>query len=249
MAVLSRKQREIAERHNHFLDIARSLLHEEGFHQLSMDRVAELAEYSKGTVYQHFNCKEEMLGQLCISAMQRLYGLGQRALNHKGPHRERLLAFFIAHDVFQHLEYDDVCMMQNYHTDQVLVKLSPATRTRHDELEKNIFQLVQSIVEDAMEAGDLPTDRATSGDIVFGLWSLTHGAQSLRSLGLPFEQMGVSNASTAIVGMLESLLDGLGWKPLSNENPASPEKLAQLRTALFKDEIDAAQQKSQSEQN
>jgi AcrR family transcriptional regulator len=244
MTSLSRKQREIAERHSHFLSIARTLLHEEGFHQLSMDRVAELAEYSKGTVYQHFPCKEEMLGQLCISAMQRMLALGRRALAHQGSHRERLMAFFIAHDVFQTLEVNDVMMMQNFHTDQVLEKLSPITRQRHDELQANIFAAVKSIVEDAMDAGDLPREHATSSDIVFGLWSLSHGAESLRSCNLPFSELGVDDTTMAVVVMLQKLLDGLGWKPLS-DSCCSIEKIQELKSVLFKDELLAAQQPHQ----
>jgi len=245
MAILSRKQREIAERHSHFLAIAREMLHEEGFHQLSMDRVAELAEYSKGTVYQHFNCKEEMLAQLCVSAMQRLLALGQRAVNHKGPHRERLLAFFLAHDVFQQLQYDDVCMMQNYHTDQVLDKVSASTRERHDQLEAGIFNLVKSIVDDAMNDGELPQGTLTSSEIVFGLWSLTHGAETLRSYNLPLAEMGVSNPSWALILLLQSMLDGMGWKPISDKEHTA-ESIDHLRKTLFQDEIDAAQKHAET---
>lgn len=239
MAVLSRKQREIAERHNHFLNIGRTLLHEEGFHQLSMDRVAELAEYSKGTVYQHFNCKEELLGQLCISAMQRLLGLAQRAVKFQGSHRERLLALFIAHDLFQQLEPNDVSLMQNYHSDQVLEKLTATTRQRHDELLQSIFGLVRSIVEQAMDDGELPRSNASSGDIVFGLWSLTHGAESLRSYNLPLKDLGVTDSCSALVGTLSRLLDGMGWQPLSRDSANDLDHIQRIRAALFQNEIDA----------
>jgi len=214
MAILSRKQREIAERHCHFLNIARKLLHDTGFHLLSMDRVAEMAEYSKGTVYQHFNCKEEMLGQLCVAALQRFFALAQRALNHDGSHRERLLVFFLAHEVWQRLEQDDICMMQNFHTDQVLEKVTDATKQRHAELEASLFNIVASIVEDAMNAGELPLERLAPSDVVFGLWSMTHGAETLRSYNLPLQEMGVSDSSRAIVEMLNYMLDGMGWEPL-----------------------------------
>ena len=239
MTVLSRKQREIADRHNQFLAIARQLLHEEGFHQLSMDRVAELAEYSKGTLYQHFNCKEEMLGQICISAMQRLFELGQRALNYSGSHRERLLAFFIAHDLFQKLEPNDVSVMHNFHSDQVLEKLTDITKQRHLELQQSIFNSVKSLVEDAMTAGDLPRSNASSGDIVFGLWSLTHGAESLRTNNLPLQELGVADSGVAVVGMLSKLLDGLEWQPLSQNQMSDQEHISRIQNELFKDEIEA----------
>ncbi len=233
MTGLSRKQREIAERHNHFLSIARDLLRDEGFHQLSMERVAELAEYSKGTVYQHFNCKEEMVGQLCINAMQRLHCLGQRAIQYQGSHRERLLAFFIANDVFQQMEEDAVCNMQSYQHDQIINKVSESTRMRHSELMYGIFCQVKSIVEDAMRDGDLPSSHTSAEDMVFGFWSLNHGAQAIRSHQYPLEELGISEPGAAIMIMLQSLLDGLGWKPDKHPSVTKNEHLQTIRDALF----------------
>jgi len=100
MQAMTRKQREVANRHALFLDIARNVLHEEGFHLLSMERVAECAEYSKGTVYQHFSCKEEMLIQLCITSTTQLLALFQRAAGFDGSHRDRMMAVMHAHDLW-----------------------------------------------------------------------------------------------------------------------------------------------------
>lgn len=224
-------------------------MHEEGFHQLSMDRVAELAEYSKGTVYQHFSCKEEMLGQLCISSMQHLFELGKRALHYKGSQRERLLAFFIAHDLFQKLEPNDVFMMQNFHSDQVIEKLTDTTQQRHNQLQENIFGLVKTIVEDAMQNGELPRTSLSSGDIVFGLWSLTHGAETLRSYNLPLQELGVADSGAALVDILSRLLDGLGWQPLDQNGTTDVERIGQIRNALFRDDIAAERGRSHSNRN
>lgn len=239
MSNLSRKQREIAERHNHFLNIGRSLVHQDGFHQLSMDRVAELAEYSKGTIYQHFNSKEELLGQLCVNALQRLHALAQRAANHKGPHRERLLGVFIAHDLFQKQSAEDIGMMQYFQTDQVLEKLSPSTLERYSSLQSDIFNLVKQIVDDAIDAGELPKTRLSSADIVFGLWSMTHGAESLRMCKFSLKHIGVENSCLAIIELVNHLLDGLGWQRVphtdSTDNSPVLEQVQRLSNALFKE--------------
>ena len=136
---LTRKERVVAERHNLFLSIARQMMHKEGFHQLSMDRVAENAEYSKGTIYQHFPNKEEILIQLCNRSMSSLRALGQRAVDYPGNHRERCLAFQFAHDIWQNLEPEDVCMMHNLHTDGLMDKVSAKSRDIHDQLEQSII--------------------------------------------------------------------------------------------------------------
>jgi len=121
---LSRKQRERAQRHELFLSIGRNLLHENGFHQLSMDLVAEHAEYSKGTIYQHFRCKEELLIQLCLGCMHSLLVLGEKAASYPGSQREKLLAFLSAHELWLQIEPRDIYMLQNVHSDGVLNKIS-----------------------------------------------------------------------------------------------------------------------------
>ena len=44
---------------------------EHGSHGLGMDRVAELLQYSKGTIYNHFSCKEEIIIALAIQTTEK----------------------------------------------------------------------------------------------------------------------------------------------------------------------------------
>ena len=60
MAALARKQRELRERESLLLDAARRILVEGGYHGLTMARVAEALEYSKGTIYSHSSCKSDV---------------------------------------------------------------------------------------------------------------------------------------------------------------------------------------------
>ncbi len=245
MSNLSRKQREIAERHNRFLTIGRSLLEEAGFQHLSMDRVAELAEYSKGTIYQHFNCKEELLGQLCVHSTQRLQALTQRAFEHSGPYRERVLAFVIAHDVYRTDRVEDMRLMRYFLTDPVLEKLSPKTLERYRSLQRDMINSLKRLVDDAIEAGDLPAPRSTSADIVVAVWSLIHGAEALRSRALPPAELGACRTGVAVVEMVERLLDGLKWVSPTANNTVSHESTTQrverLKNALFTHKLPAAQ--------
>ncbi len=47
MSVVSRKQREIQEREKKLIQIGRELLLKDGLHGLKLDRVADIAEYSR----------------------------------------------------------------------------------------------------------------------------------------------------------------------------------------------------------
>ena len=64
MTPLTRKQREINEREQLILSTAQSMLHQHGYNYLTMDRVAETVEYSKGTIYNHFASKEDLVCSL-----------------------------------------------------------------------------------------------------------------------------------------------------------------------------------------
>lgn len=233
----SRKQREIADRHNLFLSIARKLMHEQGFHQLSMDLVAEQAEYSKGTLYQHFSCKEEILIQICNHTISGLLSLGQRAASYPGTHRERLLAFAVAHELWLELEPGDIYMMQNVHTDGVLDKASEQSLEKHNKLQNVILQLVTNLIQEAINDGDLPAGHLNAAELVYGFWSMTYGGQLLRSYQIPLKEMGVLDPGSTITTLLQAMLDGLGWQPFMSAE-ATSNLVHQLRTEYFKADIE-----------
>lgn len=236
MTSLTRKQREIADRHALFLDIGRKLIHAEGFHQLTMERVAELAEYSKGTVYQHFSCKEEILIQLCISCMSGLLKLLKRAATFKGTNRERIIAVFTAHHVWLQLCPEDLPMMHNLHTDGVIDKVTPTSAVRHDELEQGILGTVSTIVQDAIDAGEIGCTDLNAIEVVYGLWSTHYGGQLLASFDLPLEELGVRDTHTVMGRIALAILDGLDWQPAQKLNEL-PELIARIQSELFSDEL------------
>lgn len=217
MNTLTRKQRELANRHALFLEIAKRLIHEHGFHQLSMDRIAELAEYSKGTVYQHFPCKEQILVELCNNNLRQLASLVEKAAVVDGNQRERMFAFFMAHEYWERNFPQDVIMMQNMHHDGVLAKAEPESQQEHGQLQTRIISTAVGIIDSALKENVLPAGPLNSAEIVYALWSTCHGGQILRCCGIPLAEFGVSNPYRSIAYALQCTLNGFGWKPLMNE--------------------------------
>jgi len=233
---LSRKQREIANRHALFLEIAESILVEEGFHLLSMERIAELAEYSKGTVYQHFTCKEEILIQLCIECMTQLHTMFVKAAQFEGSQRDRLIAIFYAHQLWARTDNNRADMMLHLSMHGVREKVTEQSLHQHDELEQNLVGLVNRIVHQAIEEGELPKHKHIQpAEIVFGAWSLSFGGQILQVSDLPLEELGFSNADMSMLRTLNIMLDGLNWQPLHNEAQFK-KLLKKFSTSLFADE-------------
>ncbi len=236
MPAQSRKQRELEQRHDLFLELGRELLHENGFHQLSMDLVAEKAEYSKGTIYQHFSCKEEMLIQLCMQCMKGLLLLGEKAKQYPGTHRERLLAFQTAHELWLNVEPRDLYMMQYMNIDGVMNKVADDSLSAFRSLEASIITLCASIFKDAMDDGDLPPGELNAAELVYGMWSMCYGGQLLRSYETPLAEMGVSNPGRAVTTLIQAMLNGLQWQPLMTQEQTDT-LLHHLETDYFNETL------------
>jgi len=237
---LSRKQREIANRHDLFLEIAESILAEEGFHLLSMERIAEIAEYSKGTVYQHFTCKEEILIQVCIKCMLQLHGLFLKAAQFNGSHRDRLIAIFYAYQLWSRTgnKQTDLAMHLSMHG--VREKVTERSRQQHDELEQNLVGTVSAIVEKAIKNGDMPKHKhLQAAEIVFGVWSLNSGGQMLQLSDLPLDEFGISDPDMTLLRTLNMVLDGLQWQPLYNDTQFK-KILKKFNSDIFAEEYEQA---------
>ncbi|MGH2409019.1 MAG: TetR/AcrR family transcriptional regulator [Chloroflexota bacterium] len=68
----SLRERQRAEREQLILHEAERLLREEGYDGLVMDRLAEQVGISKGTIYQHFDKKEALVGAIILRGLERI---------------------------------------------------------------------------------------------------------------------------------------------------------------------------------
>lgn len=239
MTTLTRKQREIQQREERILEESRKLLLDEGYHGLSMDRIAETLEYSKGTIYQHFPNKEEILLALANQAMERRLDLFRRAASFRGGSRERISAVGVAAELFfrlypHHFQVEHVLRLSS-----ALEKTSEARRRFLESCESNCMAITTGIVRDAVAAGDLElaSDDARAPErLVFGLWSLTFGGYSLAVTSPALPQLGIADAPAAIRDGCNHLLDGCGWKPDSSKIDL-PDLFERVTSQLFREEM------------
>ena len=135
---LSPKQREIREREEHILEIARQMFFEEGYYNLTMGKIAKRIHCAKGTVYLHFPCKEDIIVALAERAHERRYVMLQRAMAFRGSSRERLLAFSLAGEYYARLHPGDMLLMKTI-TRSFREKVSAERGKRFEELEQRII--------------------------------------------------------------------------------------------------------------
>lgn len=67
---LTKKQQAIADREIELIQLAKSLVQEQGFANLTMDKLTASSPYSKGTIYNHFCSKEDVILALCIHSLK-----------------------------------------------------------------------------------------------------------------------------------------------------------------------------------
>lgn len=219
MSTLSRKQREIQERERMLLGIARRMLLEQGFAGLSMDRLAEATEYSKGTIYQHFSTKEDLVTALAVESNEQRLALFSRARSFAGRPRERMLAFGVADELFARLH-------PHFYGSELVVRMadlgnrvSGERRVAFERQDLCILGWLGEIVQGGHDAGDLPLRAPWSRDrVVFALLT--------QALGLHSAEQNFPHLLRALDGVdpqvdsrasLHALCDGLGWRPLSAE--------------------------------
>ena len=217
MATTLRKQREVHQRELHLLEVARKMLIAQGYAGLSMDRLAESTEYSKGTVYQHFSTKEDLVMALASQTMERRVSLFERVARFQGRPRERIQALGIADEVFAEL-------YPHSFRSELIIKMadldgraSPGRRDALRAQESRCAGLARGFVEEAVEIGDLPKD-ASVPRIMFAIMSMVIGTHTItsnfRSL---LAETGVVDPFSSLRENIQVLLDGFGWRPLSTE--------------------------------
>jgi AcrR family transcriptional regulator len=214
----SRKQREIQEREELILDVARTMLLELGYLGMTMDRIATKIEYSKGTVYQHFSSKEDVLVALAGQTTSTRASLFVRAAQYQGATRDRMWAIGVADDLFVRL------YPAHWQSEQIIRAVSiqsKATRERLAELESTemeCFHAVSGIIRDAIAHGDLVVEsEMTPHQLSFGLWSMSFGAHFISESKPNHVRDRMGDADESLRRNYNALLDGYGWKPLSSE--------------------------------
>ena len=237
MPAQTRKQREMLEREELILSAAQTMLHQHGYNHLTMDRVAETVEYSKGTIYNHFSSKEDLVCSLSCRCITNLIDVFERAYNFDGSTRERYSAIGIGYSVYHQLHPMDSQNIQIVKNHAVREKISKEKLVEIDSLEQRATKIAQSIVQEAIDCGDLDKkNQEHISTIVFGLWSMHYGALLLDQSDIPLHKLGFSPVVKMLWRNTNIYLDGYQWQPLSTSTD-SKKLFEKISSALFDDNI------------
>ena len=218
MNTLSRRQRDFLQREQLFLDTARTIVRTDGIGNLTMERIAELTEYAKGTVYKHFTCKEDILCALCLQGLQEMGGLFQKANSIQGSARLRVMAIGTAYQLFSLQNPEEFELLIATRTNNIRQKAAPTRVEQLNEVDQAVHNLLRSVINDAIQAGDLTLPgNIQTDELCFTLWAMSFGMMVLDQAKDATDELTLPPVQQMIFNQIMCLLDGYQWKPLSTE--------------------------------
>jgi len=217
-AVLAGKQRELQQRDELHLEIAREIFLKEGYHKLSISGLAKATGFARPTLYERFHSKEELLVELGLRCQTELISFLRKASAFPGRPRERMVS--ISEMIRHYAErYTDDLRISNFSgTDVVLEKVSLDLQRQHAELDKQIFDLVKGVIDDGERDGDLVfRPGTTSQTLTLTLIALIDGLGLALQGSVPLDLVEIADPVDALIRNVHVLFDGYGWRPLYDE--------------------------------
>lgn len=208
-----RKQTQIAEREAAILEIASEIISREGAQALTMERVLARVEFSKGTLYNHFTCREDLLVAVHARCFVSHLEFFNRGALFRGCPRERFAATGLGAQVLHQL---DPRPFRFSLTDTILAAASERWREMFRHYHRETIAVFAGIVRDALARGDLPAGTDPER-VTLGAWSLSCGAEEIHESGLLPRRLSTGEFNHLRSQLIETLLDGFGWRPLSSE--------------------------------
>jgi AcrR family transcriptional regulator len=215
--IQARKERERTAREELILDHAQRMLLHDGFQNLNLDQLAEAVEYSKGTLYLHFKTKEDIALAVITRALKERAEFFERALKLQGRSRERARAIGFACCHFAKV-YPDYFSVELMLKSQSFWQKADESRQHQYGMEGGrCFRVMNRIVNEGLQSGDLPQGTMTPEQIVFGIASTAIGSHIMSRNSHAAMMSGIDDPLHALCQNVNLVLDGLGWKPLSSE--------------------------------
>ena len=218
MSASARKQRELEAREALILDHAHALLETHGYLGLNLDELAARVEYSKGTIYGHFETKEDLLLGVVIRIAEERARLFRHASRFPGRTRERISAVGIADILLNERRPTAFQLMQLVSTASVWQKTSERRRQRLRSASQQIMESPMAVIREALLAEDIAHRDTPPEQILLGLFTMSKGAMLIQAN----EECFPSGWAAAVRGTIQinrhRFLDAFGWRPLFDEH-------------------------------
>ncbi len=227
------------ERENIILDQTLRFVQTEGIAALTIDKLVSELPYSKGTVYNHFTGKEDLLLGLCNRGMSRLAELFELAESYEGNNREQGLAILFAYMLYARLYPTQFMLVITAKSSNLTDKVSPPRNEEHIQLEGKLLNPAANVFRRALDAGEIDPPMALSIEqLAFACWSLVFGTNAL--LLQDVECCGTRSqllVEREMINNINLMFDGMRFRPFTNEFDWS-KTISNLKKHTYKKEIE-----------
>jgi len=212
------KQLELYERDERVLSLAQQIFKEEGYQAVTIDGIAKRLGFSRGTLYQRFSCKEELVLEVAIRCHWQITKVMEFAAAIPGRPRERIVAIGAAIDRYAYLYSDNLRTLAAINSEIIREKAVPKQLQRAQEAENDMFRVLLGIVEEAVAVGDLVLrPKFTTGSLCLALAALISGWAQLHRHPESVKVLGIEHPIADILRNAHLLMDGYQWQPLFHE--------------------------------
>ncbi|GHO42578.1 hypothetical protein KSX_07410 [Ktedonospora formicarum] len=132
------------------------MLFEQGYHQMSMDEIASRVGIAKGTLYLHFQRKEDLVAELFAHSLSMFQDIIEKAQTRPGTAKERLVSVL----EFMQLCFSDKSIHIVYALDNA--EIACILRERFSLPVARIKEGVAALLEDGKRSGEFATALPTS---------------------------------------------------------------------------------------
>lgn len=229
---------EIELRELEMLEQARQIIYREGEPALTIDKLVKALPYSKGTVYNHFTGKEDILLALTNLHMKKVVTLYQRAVTFDGTKRERGLALHFGFLLQAIINPQEFQMVMSAKTANCIEKASQRRQDEHTQLEGQIVAPIFNLFQSAVDTQEckIPPHMSVM-QFCFSCWSLSFG--SLVLMCGNNQQCGIRSELSMereLMNGINLLFDGIQWQPLTQDADWLG-SIQRMKNEIFYDEM------------
>ncbi len=170
MGVMERRKREREVRRELAIDAAMSIYEEEGFHAITMEKIAERAELSRAALYLYFKNKEEILVSAIVAHSDYFARVLKEVYDNRENTKDQLLdKLWECFQKFYEKDPATFTAWQYFHQSDVIGNLSTELRDILHEAGAKVVSLQHKIVEYAIaQKVFIDCDHRTLSEV---LWS------------------------------------------------------------------------------
>ncbi|WP_166645523.1 TetR/AcrR family transcriptional regulator [Photobacterium lutimaris] len=215
----TRKQRELAIRHDLIIHSAAELIRSEGMNAVRMERLAQITEYSKGTVYQHFSGREDVLmtvsNRILAQQMECISELKHAALSL----REQLIAMVFVNRMITNRHHGQLELLRFVQSADCHAKAADKTVEEHSQYYSALVDSVYGVIREAVNKKELQLgENRTVDDVFYSIWAFSFGVTYLDSLAQIREsKICPTIPDNKITTLISAAFDNLNWRPLSRK--------------------------------